>query len=266
MAKKRKRKPNFSKMTTDELKAAFDPEWPFEVSSSWKGEMFQREEPLEKQLHFCLEWHNMLGSMLKHPLYVGYCDPERAAFVNFVIKQKQAEIDRLIAKKKWYQVVFMHETAFLFDAFRQYIDQFDDKSYWKILAAVWTQQEQLWPNRKLYLQLFQSKRPQRQYLMTAAERRKLDGMPDHFPIYRGYIGRRGKGLSWTIDQSRAEWFARRFSMLTEFGQPRLMEGIAKKKDVLAYFNGRKEKEIVIDPATVTKTKTKAVEPDSTDDE
>lgn len=265
MAKKQTRKPNFSKMTTDELKAAFDPEWPFEVRSSWNGEMFQREETLNKKLHPYLEWHNMLGSMLKHPLYVGSCDPERAALVNFTIEQSQSQIDRLISKKKWYQVVFMHERAFLFDAFRQYIDQFDDKSYWQILAAVWTDQEQLWQNRKLYLQLFQSPRPQRQFLMTAAERRKLDGMPDEFPVYRGFIGKRGKGLSWTIDQSKAEWFARRFAMLTHLGQPRLMEGIVKKKDVLAYFNGRKEKEIVVDSANVRSLKTSAVQPGDDDE-
>ena len=181
--------------------------------------------------------------------------PAKGACLGFIV-----QIDRLISKKTWYQVVFMHERAFLFDAFRQYIDQFDDKSYWQILAAVWTDQEQLWQNRKLYLQLFRSPRPQRQFLMTAAERRKLDAMPDEFPVYRGFIGKRGKGLSWTIDQSKAEWFARRFAMLTHLGQPRLMECIVKKKDVLAYFNGRKEKEIVVDPANVRSLKTSAVPP------
>lgn len=265
MAKKQTRKPNFSKLTTDELKAAFDPEWPVEVRSSWKGEMLQREEPLKKTLSPYLEFGGFMGSILKHPLYVGYCDPERAALAHFSVEQRQNEIERLISKKKWYQAVFMHETAFLFDTFRQYIDQFDDKSYWQILSAVWTQQEQLWQNRRLYLQLFQSPRPQRQFLMTAAERRKLEGMPDEFPVYRGFIGKRGRGLSWTIDQSKAEWFARRFAMLTHLGQPRLMKGIVKKKDVLAYFNGRKEKEIVVDPANVRSLKTSAVHPGDEDE-
>jgi hypothetical protein len=89
-------------------------------------------------------------------------------------------------------------------------------------------------------------------------------MPDEFPVYRGFIGKRGKGLSWTIDQSKAEWFARRFAMLTHLGQPRLMEGIVKKKDVLAYFNGWKEKEIVVDPANVRSLRTSAVLPADND--
>jgi hypothetical protein len=82
--------------------------------SSWKEEMLQREEPLEKKLHSYLEWHHILGPMLKHPLYVSYCDPERAALVNFTIEQSQSQINRMISKKNWYQAVFMHETAFSF--------------------------------------------------------------------------------------------------------------------------------------------------------
>src|SRR5690606_13145335 len=149
MAKKKATTPNFSKMTMEQLKAAYDPDLPVEVRSSWKGEMLQREEPLRKTLSAYLEFGGFMGSTLKHPLYVGYCDPERAALAHFLVEQRQNEIERLISKKKWYQVIFLHETAFLLDAFRQYIDQFDDKSYWQILAAVWTHQEQLWQNRKL---------------------------------------------------------------------------------------------------------------------
>ncbi len=44
-----------------------------------------------------------------------------------------------------------------------------------------------------------------------------------------------------------------------------MEGKAKKQDVLAYFNGRKEKEIVIDPAKIRSVKTHPVKPSSDDD-
>lgn len=83
---------------------------------------------------------------------------------------------------------------------------------------------------------------------------------------RSTVASFGKGLSWTIDQSKAEWFARRFAMLTHLGQPRLMEGIVKKKDVLAYFNGRKEKEIVVDPANVRSMKATAVQPAGNDED
>ena len=254
MAKKRTRKPNFSKMTTDELKAAFNPDWEIQTFFFWKGEMLERKEPLSKDLKPYIDNNVDLGPTLRHPFYVGSINPDRNALVNWSIEKTRLETDKLISKKKWYQVVFMYENEFLLYAFQKYLEHFDDKNYWKIIAAIWTQQEQLWSNKNLYLKLFQSPRPQRQFLMTAVERRKLDTLPDKFPVYRGYIGRRGKGLSWTIDQSMAECFAQRFSLLTDLGKPRIMEGIAKKKDVLAYFNRRKEKEIVINPEKVSRVK------------
>jgi hypothetical protein len=52
-----------------------------------------------------------------------------------------------------------------------------------------------------------------------------------------------RGLSWTLDRDKAIWFAKRFSMLPRL-TPRLVEGFVHKRHVLAYFGGRKEKEIV----------------------
>jgi hypothetical protein len=59
--------------------------------------------------------------------------------------------------------------------------------------------------------------------------------------------------------------SKRFAVIEELGKPKLMGGMAKKKDVFAYFNGRKEKEIVIDPDKVTKVKTLAVAFDPEDE-
>jgi len=102
--------------------------------------------------------------------------------------------------------------------------------------------------------------------MSAAERRTLAELPVEFPIYRGFIGKRGEGLSWSLSRRKAVWFARRFSVLTHLGQPRLMTGTIKKKDVLAYFNGRKEKEIVVDPAAVRSLKMESVTPTEVDED
>lgn len=44
---------------------------------------------------------------------------------------------------------------------------------------------------------------------------------------------------WTRDLSKADWFSRRF------GEGYVLEGVANKKDVLAFFSRRGEEEIVI---------------------
>lgn len=85
-----------------------------------------------------------------------------------------------------------------------------------------------------------------------SEHRKLK---DEFPVYRGFIGKRGKGMSWTIDKAKAEWFAKRYSMIKGRGQPKLASGVVNKTDILAFFNGREESEVVVDPAKVKKHKT-----------
>lgn len=263
MASKRIREPDFSTISTDELKSAYDPNWHIARAMEWQGEMLRRDEPLNSELLPYLE-STTLGPFLRHALYNGLCDTKRAALVNFAVERKQEEIKRLISKKRWLEVVTLHEKAFLLKAFIEYLEEFNDKTYWQILGEIWVTEEQIWRNRKLYLRLFQAPRPQRQFLMTAAERRKLDGMPDEFPVYRGYIGKRGKGLSWTLDHSKAEWFARRYEILSELGLPRVMEGTVNKVDVIAYFNSRKEKEIVADPAKVRSVKTHRLQPNNDD--
>ena len=95
--------------------------------------------------------------------------------------------------------------------------------------------------------------------MTPKEHAALGPLPNQFPIYRGFLGKRGNGMSWTLDESKAEWFAHRFA-IGESKQPRLAKGIVAKKHVLAYFEGRNEKEIVVDPANVRSVKTRVLSP------
>ena len=64
-------------------------------------------------------------------------------------------------------------------------------------------------------------------------------------VYRG-IGTesRENGISWTLDKEKATWFARRFS------EGYVIQGTVEKKDILAFFNDRKEKEVISSPRNV----------------
>ena len=91
--------------------------------------------------------------------------------------------------------------------------------------------------------LLTSLRPHRQMMMTEVEQQFLFKLPNAFKIYRGCIeGLNEGGLSWTLDKSRAEFFANRFGK----------HGIVKqrtinKPEIIAYLNGRSEQEIIIRP-------------------
>ena len=86
-------------------------------------------------------------------------------------------------------------------------------------------------------------------LMSAYERRYLASLPNRLTIFRGSQSMQVQGWSWTLDEKKALWFAKRLERLG-FGIPRVTTGRAKKSDVIAYFSRRKEKEIVIDPSRV----------------
>ena len=97
------------------------------------------------------------------------------------------------------------------------------------------------------LRLF--KRPDEIYGTSIGDpNREFGALPEEFHVYRGYDERgNARGLSWTADRAKAEWFARRWSGTQAF----VAFGRAHKKDIFAYFVGRKEKEVVILPSKVT---------------
>lgn len=58
------------------------------------------------------------------------------------------------------------------------------------------------------------------------------------------VHRNPEGISWTQDLKTAQWFAQRFDSHKLQGYVRT--GIIDKKHILAYFDDRGEKEIVVD--------------------
>lgn len=81
----------------------------------------------------------------------------------------------------------------------------------------------------------------KKYLMAKEDLEVYNNLPDEFIVYRGVSkGRNPKGLSYTRNKEKAEWFANRF------GEGYLIEKKIKKENVLAYFNTRQEDEIVVD--------------------
>lgn len=70
-------------------------------------------------------------------------------------------------------------------------------------------------------------------------------------IYRGVaLGREPNGLSWTANLEKAKWFAHRFDRGDKQGY--VETAIAKKTDILAYFNTRNEDELVVNTRQLNK--------------
>ena len=67
---------------------------------------------------------------------------------------------------------------------------------------------------------------------------------DTVTIYRGVKVNNYRGLSWTVEKSVAKWFARRFRHNGD--KCYIFTGTINKKDILALFSSRNEKEVVCD--------------------
>ena len=83
-------------------------------------------------------------------------------------------------------------------------------------------------------------------LMEEDELEVYNSLPEMVTVYRGvtsYNNKKLKVLSWTIDTEVAKWFANRFQ-----GKGQVYTATISKKHILAYFGGRGEQEVVVDPS------------------
>jgi len=85
----------------------------------------------------------------------------------------------------------------------------------------------------------------RKDLMHKSELNKLNSLPDRFSIYRGFSNEHHKiRFSWSLSKKVAIEFAHRYDKSS------IIVCTAKREDVLAYFNDRKEEEIIVNPANI----------------
>ena len=214
--------------------------------------LIQKKEPLHPDLKGHLGDGGMHSNMVSHPLIVSPIHMRGCfAYVNYLYEQRKEQAGRLMENGDWYGYVFLHELPYHLDVFGKIAKRLSDKDYWIILGAVYTQSENLWQQKRKLVRFLTADRPQREFLMNGRERNYLAKLPSTLTIHRGYQYRNADGWSWTLDPKKARWFARRFEVLG--GKPTVATGMVKKRDVVAYFSGRREKEIVVDPNAVKVT-------------
>ena len=203
-------------------------------------------------LHLPIQYDKVISPLLHvyHPfisscaLYTGtefidiIANPEK---LNDYIKYMEEQInDGDLVKiymlvKKAYRLTFIKHCE-------SYLSEKDLAEYF---ADAWVSSEN--PNQdancSIHYLTSMFKKCNKKYLMTEKDYKVYESLPDVFPIYRGVaVGRNPNGLSWTQNQKTAQWFAHRFDRGSKKGY--VQKAIAKKEDVLAYFNTRGEDEIV----------------------
>jgi len=85
-------------------------------------------------------------------------------------------------------------------------------------------------------------------LMEKEDKKVYKALPNTVAIYRGILVDDEKhlmSLSWTLLPAVAEVFASRLT-----GQGKIYTAIVEKKNILAYFGGRGEAEVIVDPKSL----------------
>ena len=197
------------------------------------------------------------GKSLKHPLVydVFYAPGVRDGQLNTAYKAKREALRDYMAEGNWNAYVFMHERPWRLHALLEIEHHItDDCAYWDLVGGIWTDTENAWQNYAEWEEALSAERPCREAIMDEGEREVLAGLDSEFVIWRGYgflddhyDG--AKGFSWSLSYTRAKWFAQRFAGTRE-DTAMLAKALVRKRDVIAYFDGRGEEEILVMPENV----------------
>ena len=145
-------------------------------------------------------------------------------------------------------IMLNSNTADKIKTFAKYSSQMDDKTYWEELRSAYQLQDYKKLNHKLLANLFLAKRAEKDMIYTKSEKSIIKSLPEQVKIYRGCSQKEIKamnyGISWTLDESVADYFANRVIKKVKGGVINLL---IPKNRIVAYFKDRKEEEIIYIP-------------------
>lgn len=202
----------------------------------------EHSESLHPALIPYLEVSDAGWTMLRHPLvYQVPFVSNGSANAQYAYKLKAVEEAK--GSWKWSQYVFLHERPYRVEAFKRIQDSLNDTGYWRLLTQVWVDTENQYAYLKDWKKLLASDRRDRHYMMNEEDDQLLRSLPEIVTIYRGcQKGLNENGLSWTLDKSKAEFFANRFSKTGI-----VLEQEISKSEIIAILTVRGETEVIWQP-------------------
>ena len=203
-------------------------------------------EDLRKELRYSVKKTDF-GMLCNHPFFVGLYHTNAQA--NYYYWERKRAAEQFRKKGNWTQYILTHERPYRLDALIEDGHKLTDKRYWQLLSHIWQQIENCWQYKRALSVLFHSDRPGKRWMMDADERKVFKGLPETLTVYRGCDRKDNqRNWSWTLSREKADWFANRFRCLRR--KRFVAMGECCKSDALAYFSGRDEEEILVNPRKV----------------
>jgi hypothetical protein len=155
--------------------------------------------------------------------------------------------------------MFSSNAENLGEVLRTHYDTMPHKIYWKMVGECYTCSSLAHTDESTILKYLNDTRPEKEHLMDEEERKFFNDLPDEVNIYRGCTKKEIKSgkfrISWTLDRKIAEFFAFEYINLShEISLDKdkslydVVEKTVSKKDLLCYFGGREEAEVLYIPS------------------
>jgi hypothetical protein len=177
---------------------------------------------------------------------------EGIAAANDAYELKRKQVEEACENDSWMEFVLLHERAWRPNALMSAIEWNDGEMLhlWPVVGFVWRDSENIRHFHKEWRQIWSTTCRRRKFVMDQKERAKLSRLPNELTVWRGTSHQAAiQGFSWTINRSKAIWFAHRDAVSS--ASPLLAHGRIAKENICAYFVGRNEEEIVALPEHVS---------------
>lgn len=199
-------------------------------------EMYYRDDPV-------------LGPFVRHPLVYG--SAALPGMLNRALKVKTEYLDQAIRDKQWDRALWVYERPYRLTILRRWVatGMITTDVLRDLLPHAWTDTELPYQFKGAVRYLFT-----KAGFVTDAPTLWVNALSrsPSLTVWRGDSGRpspRRGSWSWSLARGMGAWYARRWAKLGATG-PRLWRGTITPADAWAYFEGRGEAEIVIDPRLV----------------
>jgi len=179
-------------------------------------------------------------------------------YPDYILKYYVQEHNRLLVETDYYYGFITREEWFEY-CYAMMVKSYNqmhnpscpDKHYWEQVYTCWTLNKIEQLPIDIYKDLFFAGRQKRfKYLFQPEEKEAYDALPDKITVYRGCQQGYEDGWSYTTSYDVAKWFAVRHA--GKLTMPRIVHATMRKKDVVAMFDVKQEREILATKWDITK--------------
>lgn len=177
--------------------------------------------------------------MLHHPLVINvFYTPEQNAFINKQYEYKVKAVTQAKQNKDWSFYILLHERPYRLEALLAILPYLNKEQTDKLVKDVWVDSESPHANIKVWRNLWSLTED------AGKKSKAFKDLPDLVTIYRGIKrleNKRNYGISWTLSEKTAEFFARRFMPPLSY----ILKAKVNKSNITALIEDRGETEVIV---------------------